>query len=185
MKEVFAQNPVFLILAIAGTTLYVGKMIIFLVAGDGDGEVDTDINHDIDGGDQFSLVSVQSILAFFMGTGWIGLAAKREWHLNDLNSLLTAVGFGFIMMLFSAFITFKIKRFNSIPKMDLNEAKGKIGRAYTNIPAKGKGIGQIEIVLSETKRVLQASSNGDAINSFDSVKVTGVDDAGNLIVEKA
>ena len=184
MEEVFSQNPVYLILAIFGTTLFLLKMLLFLMVGDADGadfEADT-----IDtGGAAFSVVSTQSILAFLMGAGWIGLAAQREWGFSDFKSLLAAVFFGFLMMLFSSFLTFKIKKFNSVTKVNLKDAVGSTGRAYTNVPAKGKGIGQVEVTVGGKQQILQASSADEAIKSFDSVKVVDVDDSGNLIIKKS
>ena len=191
MQEVFSENPVYFLLASVGTSLYVLKMLLLLISGDGDsgdidaGDVDTGDGDDLDGGESFSLVSIQSILAFFMGTGWIGLAAEREWYLSTMASLLCAAGFGFVMMYFSAYITFKIKKFNSNPRTNYKSAIGNIGRAYTNIPAKGEGIGQVEIAIEEKQRILQASSLNEAIKSFESVKVISVDDSGNVVVEKA
>ena len=184
MKEVFSQNPIYATMALAGTLLFLLKMLLLFFTGDGDLDGDFDGDH-ADGGDTFSLVSIQSILAFFMGAGWIGLAAKNEWGLTDLQGIAIATVFGFLMMLFSSFITFQIKKFNSVTKVDIQEAVGKIGRAYTRIPVKGEGVGQVEITVGNKQQILQASSNGEAINSFEGVKVLKVDDSGNLIVKKS
>jgi hypothetical protein len=188
MNEVFNQNPAYTILAILGTVLFVLKMALFLIAGDGGAEADLTDGGGIDGsdgGDSFSLVSTQSILAFLMGTGWIGLAAKQEWMMDDLPALLVAVGFGTVMLLLNSFLTFKIKGLNSIPVVNMKDAIGKTGRAYTNIPKKGAGIGQVEITVGGKQQILQASSSSDPIKSFDSVIVESVDDSGNLIVKNA
>lgn len=188
MQEIFSQNPVYLILAIFGTTLYLLKMLLFIISGDGDIDSDgVDFEGDFadDGGAAFSLVSTQSILAFLMGAGWIGLAAQREWHLNDFASLVAAVLFGSIMMIFSSYITFQIKKFNYIPKTNLKEAIGTSGRAYTNIPAKSEGIGQVEVTVGGKQQIMQASSVDGAIKSFESIKVVEVDDSGNLVVKKS
>lgn len=187
MEKIFAENPAYLIIAFSATFLYVVKMVMFFVSGDGDTDLldgDVDGSH-FDGGDNFSLVSTQSILAFLMGVGWIGLAAKREWELSDMHALLAAVGFGFLMMLLSSFLTFKIKKLNYIPKSNPKEAIGKTGRSYTNIPAKGQGVGQVEIALAGKQQILQATSNGKAIKSFNNIKVVDISDTGHLIVERA
>lgn len=184
MQEIFEQNPVYASLAFIGTFLYILKMALFFISGDGESDLDADTDPG-DGGASFSLISTQSILAFLMGAGWIGLAAKNEWMLNDTYSILSASVFGFAMMFFSAILTFKIKKLNAIPTINIKEALGKSGRAYTNIPAKGNGIGQVEITVGNKQQILQASSSGEAINSFDSVIVEKVDDSGNLIVKKS
>lgn len=188
MNEVFSQNPIYFTLAIAGTLLYVLKMFLFSIGGDGDAGSDlSDVDRGVDGadgGESFSLVSTQSILAFLMGTGWIGLTAKRDWQLDDMVTLFIATGFGFIMMLFSSFLTFKIKKLNSTPEVNIKETIGKMGRAYTNIPERGEGIGQVEITVGGKQQILQASSIAEAINSFDNIKVVDIDDSGDLIVQK-
>jgi len=98
---------------------------------------------------------------------------------------MASTGFGFVMMLFSAFLTFKIKKLNSIPRVNIGEAIGKTGRAYTNIPAKGEGVGQVEITIGGKQQIMQASSVDEAIKSFDGVSVVSIDDSGNLLVKKS
>lgn len=188
MQEIFSEHPVYAGMAFLGTILYVIKMVLLLVSGDMDADSDlTEINDgvDMDGGTTFSLISIQSVLAFFMGTGWTGLAALHEWDMGTYQSLVTAVIVGVVFMVVSAFLTFKIKGLNHTPKFDIREAKDKTGRAYTSIPAKGDGIGQVEITVGGKQQILQAMSTGDKIESFAAVKVTEVDDSGNLHVTKA
>lgn len=189
MEEVFKDAPAYFLMAAVGTTLYIIKTILVLTSGDaGDGDLsdssDLEVDH-IDGGATFSLVSLQSILAFFMGTGWIGLACVREWNIENPQAILYSAGFGFLMMLMSAFLTFQIKKLNTNPVSNIKSAAGKTGRAYTNIPEKGSGAGQVEITVDGKQQILQAMSSGEGINAFDAVRVDEVDDSGNLIVSKA
>lgn len=186
MQILLNENPAYFLMAVIGSTLYIIKMLLLLLAGDGsDGDLsDTgDIDHP-DGGEAFAIISVQSILAFFMGTGWIGLACEREYNYENPKAILIATGFGLLMMALSAFLTFRIKKLNSRVQHNPREAVGKIGKAYSTIPAKGKGIGRIEIALNGKQQIVPALSNGEKISAFDSVKVEQVDDSGNLIVFK-
>lgn len=188
MEVAFSQNPVYTLMAVGGSALYLIKIILLLFSGDSDGNITDDITDEIDhidGSESFVFVSVQSVLAFFMGAGWIGLAAIHEWKLNDWYALGASVLFGFLMMLFSSFLTFKIKKLNSIPKVNLNSAIGKMATAYTNIPAKGEGIGQVKIILDGKQQILQAMSTSEKIDSFTGVLVEGIDDSGNLLVKKS
>ena len=122
-----------------------------------------------------------------MGAGWIGLAARQEWMWDNWKSLGAATVFGFMMMLLSSWLTMKIKGLNSTgAEFNVKEAVGKTGRSYTKIPAKGDGMGQVEITVSGKQQILQAMNVSDeVIDAFHSVKVTEVDDSGNLIVEKS
>lgn len=186
MSEAFQNEPVYMMMALLGTALFVGKMVLLLMGGDGD----TDLDHadlddpaHVDGAESFTLISVQSILGLFMGTGWIGLACRQEWGLEKMPSFFVAVGFGFLMMLLTSFLNLKMKSLNAIPDNDIDErAIGLTGRAYTDIPKSGDGIGQIELTVNGKMQILQASSGADKIKAFTSVKVIKVDNSGNLTV---
>lgn len=188
MQEILVSNPVYGTMAFGGTLLFLVKMIMLLVSG-GDMDVDGDLTEidsgvDMDGGTTFSLISVQSVLAFFMGAGWTGLAARHEWSLETMPAMSAAIVVGFIFMFVSAYFTFKVKGLNSTPIIDVREAIGKTGRTYTTVPAQGEGIGQIEITIGGKQQILQAMSLGDKIESFTTVKVEKIDDAGTLHVLK-
>lgn len=190
MSELFNQHPAYFLMAVFATALYLFKIVFLLIGGDTDADldVDTDIDVDsdvhVDGTAAFTLISIQSILAFFMGTGWMGLACRDEWKLSQSSSLLVAAGFGFLMMLLNSYLAFKIKGLNQENKIDFREAIGKEGKAYINIPAKGEGYGQVEINVEGSKRVLQAQSSGEEISSFTTVKVVDVVASSVLVVEK-
>lgn len=188
MTEAFTNEPVYAWMALLGTFLFIAKMILLLMGGDSDADVDVDVDVDtdtthLDGAESFTLISIQSILAMFMGTGWIGLACREEWGLEKMPSFFVATGFGFLMMLFSSYLTFKVKGLNHTPDNRIDDrAVGLTGRAYTDIPANGSGTGQIELTVNGKMQILQATSQTDSIKAFTSIKVTRVDDSGNLTV---
>lgn len=193
MQTVFQLNPVYFVMATVGTGLFIIKMVLLLFAGDDASGIDSSDTGDLsdaaghtDGGEAFTLISIQSILAFFMGTGWIGLAARQEWMWDKWKSLGAAAAFGFAMMFFSSWLTMKIKSLNSKGSTyNIKNAVGKTGRSYTRIPAPGEGMGQVEITVSDKQEILQAMSKTEAIDAFQAVRVVEVDDSGNLIIEKA
>ena len=191
MLEGFNNEPIYAAMALLGTSLFLLKMIMLFAGGDSDADIgDADVgdadlgDSHMDGAESFTLVSVQSILAFFMGAGWMGLACREEWMLDKLPAMGAAVAFGFAMMVLSSYLNLKIKSLNANPVNKIDEnAVGHTGRAYTNIPAKGEGMGQVEITLNGKQQILQANSAGDAIKAFTNVKVVKVDDSGNLTVK--
>lgn len=186
MSEAFNSEPIYSVMALLGTLLFLLKMIMMIVGGDSDSDLDgadLDDPMHVDGAESFTLVSVQSVLAFFMGTGWIGLAAKLQWGMNSMTSLFVAAGFGALMMLLSSFLNMKMRSLNATPRNTIDRrAIGLTGRAYTDIPKAGGGAGQIEITINGKQQILQASSEKAGIKAFTSVKVTDVDDSGNLTV---
>lgn len=172
-----------------GTVLYLIKVLLLFVGSDadaGDIEIEThvDASDHIDGGESFSVVSIQSLLAFLMGAGWIGLAARREWHLDTLKSAVAAGLFGLLMATFSALLTFRIKKLNSRSTFNFKSLIGMSGRVYMTIPEKGQGAGQVEINVGGRQRIVEAHSRKERIESFAQVVVVDVDDSGILIVRK-
>ncbi|MBT3981442.1 MAG: hypothetical protein HOE90_08820 [Bacteriovoracaceae bacterium] len=181
--------PVFFGMALIGTLLFVLKVLMLFMGGDSDAsDIDGDLDFDgethVDGAESFTLFSVQSILAFIMGCGWVGLAARHEWKVGQGQAIAMAAGFGFAMMLLNAFLMGKMKSLNSNPRDDTSSATGQTGQAYTNIPERGQGSGQVEIAVGGKKQVLQAFSVGEKIDAFTPIIVKQVDSTGNLHVEK-
>jgi len=184
MQEIFSTHPAYFLMASLGTGLFLIKLLLFLFSGDGEATDFEDAEH-IDGSETFSLLSIQSILAFFMGTGWTGLAAKIEWGMTNFQSLGVSFTFGFLMMLLNSYLSFKLKKLNTAPrKTDYQEIVGHKGRAYTHIPPKGEGMGQVEITLEGKQQILQAISEEESIPAFSPVKIISIDDAGTLLVIK-
>ena len=131
----------------------------------------------------FTLFSLLSVLAFVMGTGWMGLAARVDWGLGRAPSFLIALGSGFSMMLFASGLMFMTRKLNRNVAYDVGTAVGRTGRVYLTIPTQGKGHGQVEVVVSGRKKILRAQSSGPQIAAFADVKVLEARDDETLIVE--
>ncbi len=178
------QYPIYFIMALVGTLFYVLKIALMLMGGDADSDFDSDLDSHPDGTSSFTLLSIQSILAFIMAAGWIGLACRREWEFGEYTSILIASVFGFLMMLLNSYFSLKIKSLNDENKFDLEDTVGKEGIVYARIPAKGKGQGQVEIVVQGSKKIIPAKSASKEIDSFKEVKIVEVKNNSVLIVEK-
>lgn len=204
MWETITQTPgaaFFLYMALASTILFTLKLSMSLLGGD-HGDMDSgldaggDATHvdtssgDVQGGTPghhgsgaaFTLLSVQSVLAFFMGMGWSGLAARVQWRWSSLPTLIMSGFFGFLMMLTAAYLTFQLRRLNREIPVDLESCVGSVGRVYLTVPALGKGLGQVEVTVSGRLRILSASSTGAEIPAFASVTVMRVESDGTLLV---
>jgi hypothetical protein len=182
MAERGADAVVYAVMALTGTLLFVLRLVMALFAGDG-GDADTDVDAAVDSDAAFSLFSLLSILAFFMGAGWMGLACRLDWDLGRLVSSLISAGFGFVMMLAAAGLSYGARRLNREIGYDVATAIGHTGRVYLTVPARGTGHGQVEISVSGRKKVLRAQSTGPEIAAFQDVCVVEVRDDGTLIVE--
>jgi len=175
-----ADATAYFVMAVVGTLLFLLRLG-FALFGGADGDLDTDVGMDSDAA--FTLFSLLSILAFFMGAGWMGLACRLDWELGRLASSLISAGFGFAMMMAASGLTYGTRRLNREIDYDVNTAVGTTCRVYLTIPAKGKGQGQVEVSVSGRQKIIRAISNGPGIEAFADARVVEARDDGTLIVE--
>lgn len=149
----------FLIGAIS-TILFVSKLILMVFGGDHELEHDSS---DI----AFKLLSVQSILAFLMGFGWIGYFSQ-----NILWSIL----FGISLMLLSSLMMYLIYKLEQPPDF---EVKGKTGTVTIGIY--NQTTGKIALNVRGATRYLDAISEQSLVAGTP-VVVTGKTDDGRYIV---
>lgn len=167
-------------LAILGTLLFVLRLGFAFFGG-----VDSDFDMDADAGTDatFGFFSALSILAFFMGAGWMGLTCRINWEVGHVGAGLAATGFGTTMMLLASGLMYGVKKLGHEVHYDVSTAIGHTAQVYLTIPAKGKGRGQVRVTVSGRQMVLSASSTEKEIKAFTAVKVVAVEDDDSLIVE--
>ena len=173
---------VYLVMAIIGTSFFVLRLVFALFIG-GDGDFDTGVDADMASDHAFGVFSLLSVLAFFMGAGWMGLTCRVDWDMGSLASAASAAGFGFGMMMLASGLMMLARKLNQTIEYDLETAVGKTGRVYMTVPEKGAGRGQVEVDVSGRRKVFEAISEGDKLEQFSSVKVLSVRDDGTFIVE--
>lgn len=172
----------YLVMALVGTIFFFLRLVIALFFG-GDADVDGDMA-DVGGGDSaFSMFSLLSILAFFMGAGWMGLSCRVDWNLGSMVSAIAATGFGTALMLLASGLMAFARKLNRVVEYDLETAVGKTASVYMSIPERGNGRGQIKVTVSGRLKMMDAISSGPKIPEFKSVKVLSVRDDGAFIVE--
>jgi len=168
-------------IAIFSTILFVLKLILFSLTG-GDSEVVTDFNTEMETDVSFNFFSIQSILAFLMGFGWMGYAGLKQLTFSQSGNFIVAFAVGFIFMFISSALLFTAKKLEKNVKKDKTTAIGKTGRAYTSMEP--NAIGQVEIDINGQLSVVNAKNETNTkINAFDTVKVVRVIE-GLLYVEK-
>lgn len=184
MEEI-AQNSIqyYYYLAWFATILFVVKLIIFSVFGGGDAEVSADFNTETDTDGSFHFISLQTVLAFLMGFGWMGYAAIKEYGFNCLAAFGIAFVVGLIFLFGTAYLMSLLKKLEKTVKKDKATAIDKIGKAYTDFAPKGQG--RVEIEINEQLTVVDAVNNTEEeIKAFDAVKVVKVENE-LLYIEKA
>ncbi len=145
------------------SALFIVKLLLMLIGGDLEGG---DFEFEADAGDSdgdFSALSVNSVLCFFMGLGWVGLASLTEWGYSFYPSL----GLGFLgglasSCLFSGLFFFA-KKLNHTPDTPTVK-KGDTGQVYIKIPQ--HGIGKIRV----NNQIVQATCD-EELRSFTPIEV--------------
>jgi hypothetical protein len=175
----------YFLMAAVGTTLFLIRLAFALFGGDG-GDFDADVDpgvHDVGSDASFTLFSLLSVMAFIMGTGWMGLACRIDWGLNRPVSVFVSVGFGVLMMFFAAGLMYMTRRLNRTITYDVKTAVGRTARVYMSIPARGEGQGKVQVSVSGRLMTMPAVSSGAALDAFTDVKVVDTRDDGTLVVE--
>lgn len=160
--------------AVISTSFFVLKTLVFAVTG-GFSEVFADFNAEFETETSFDFLSIQTILAFFMGLGWVGLAATKQWGLSVTISLLLAILFGLFLMFSTAYLMFLVKKLNKRVVKNYASCVGQTAKTYTEF--KPNGNGQIEVNVDDKLSIENAVSiSGENINAFQEVKITDYKD---------
>ena len=160
--------------ALFATIVFVIKLALFATVG-GDSEVMADFNSEVDTDCSFNFISVQSVIAFFMGFGWMGYAALKQFDLSQWVSFGIAFAVGVVFMFLTAYLMFLVKKLEKRVSKDKSTAVGQLGKAYTSFAPKATG--QVEVEINGQLTVVNAINDTDEqINSFDVIKVTRVVD---------
>ena len=178
-----ADAATYAVLAAVGTLLFLVRLALALFFDTGGDDFDIAVEVGTDA--SFTLFSLLSVMAFIMGTVWMGLAARIDWNLGRASSSVLAIGFAVAMMAPASGLMYMTRRLNRDVQYDLQTAVGKTARVYLSLPPKGEGEGQVEVTVSGRRKVLRAISTGGAIKAFTAVKVVDVRDDDALIVEPA
>ncbi len=190
MLDTFFEGHVlwFSIPALTGTGLFVLLIVMMLLGGDGGDGFDTDTGSSLDGGDStsaFQILSVQGFSSFFMGFGWAGIGSLlgMGWSTNVSFGLGFLGGLLMVWLLGAALNA--MRGMESSGNIPITKTIGKTGEVYSNVPSKGGGSGQIQLVVSGRQRIYKAISEDSALMTHSRVIVLGVNDDSSLTVGPA
>ena len=163
LLDTTAQTVLFYMACIS-TTFFTFKIVLMLIMGNFL-EVDF-ISFEADAGDSnddFGVISINSVVCFFVGFSWVSLASLRDWGFTIYPSL----GFGLLAGLLSSgllvFLLSLARKLDNVPKNVILKA-GSEGIVYNKIPE--KGIGKVRI---DNKIILATSS--EPLSSFTRIKL--------------
>lgn len=154
------ETSIYLTIAIIATGV---GAVVFLLALLGIGDHDLDIHTDgMDGadGDGPSLLSLKSVIGFFLGVGWGGVFAQNMgWDTS--TTLLTSLITGFLMFGITALLIKIIMSLKSDGTLNYNSLVGMAGTVYLTIPPNRERGGQVSIAHPSQLLYLPAIQEGD------------------------
>ena len=174
----------FTIPALLGTAFLSLQMLMGEIGGDLDADIDLDHNGI---GAEIGLISLQSVSAFAMGGGWVGLTAYRalDWSLgmSTLVAVVAGLGTGWLIVTLMR----QMMKLQESGNIRIREAIGEGGTVTVMIPPSGEGSGRVRVSVRSRGREFNAIHRGeDVITSNQSVRVIDVDESANaLVVELA
>lgn len=161
------------------------QMLMTLIGFDGDGGFDMELG-DIDHGSGIGLFSSQTLGAFFLAFGWVGVAALKNGA-SILLSTAIATGCGFASMVAMLVLVRTLLKMQSKGNLDYSSVIGEEGTVYATIPGSDEdGGGQIQINIQGRFRTASARKlSPGALKPGQRVRVTGVNGPASFIVEEA
>ncbi|HYC76929.1 MAG TPA: NfeD family protein [Planctomycetota bacterium] len=174
------------IAAVAGSALFLLKLVVLMAGGGHDGDADAGGGHgDADAGHHgsswaFQFLTVQSLATFAMGAGWAGLAVRDRFAEDDLQTIVLAALFGVALVALMIKLMASLRKLEASGTLDVRNAVGQTGVVYLTLPRTGAG--QVEVVVQGRLCTLDAVSPEAPVPTGARVKVEAVDDVGRLVV---
>jgi len=172
----FADSAVwFTAPALLATGFLILQLIMGEIGGDLDGGVDTQSA-------DAQWLSLQTIAAFFMGYGWLGLGALRLLDLNFGTAAIIGVICGLALARLMVAVMRSLLKIQSDANVQLDDAVGLEGHVTVLIPPAGAGSGRVTLVIHDAQHEFAATQHGQApIKTHALVRVTKADDASGAV----
>jgi hypothetical protein len=183
-------EAVFWFCALAGTAVFVLRVVLMVVGVsemDGTDSFDsTHVGHAHHGSHSdalFEIISINSVTAFFMMFGWIGLTCYAQFSLGATPSIMIALLVGILCMYITTYLFRWARKFTSPGgTFNIKNTVGQNAKVYQRIPADGRGRITIDMPDSMTHEIDAIAEDGKEIDSFKSVKVVRVVDQSTVSV---
>ncbi len=175
-------------IGIISTFTLIVQAVLMMIGGDGGDGADVDVDTpDTDGlgehPSDLNVLSVKTIIAFFMGFGWMGVICLENNYSLELTILLSStVGLIFLSMIY--YLMKSLYGLRDSGNIHYKNAIGHIANVYIPIPPNRSGAGQVELMVQGRVRFVSAfTPSTQKINSNTRVKVVDIIDPATLLVE--
>lgn len=172
--------PWFTAPALLGT----GFLLIQLLMGEIGAEIDADID---DPGAEAKWLSLQTVAAFLVGFGWMGLASLRLLGLDFGGAAMIGAVAGVGVAWLVVVATRALLGLQSDANVRLSQAVGLTGAVCVTVPPAGGGTGRITLIINQSQHEFSAVQEGASpLPTRTRVRVVRADDdAGTITVEPA
>ena len=156
----------FTIPAIIGTVYFLFQIFLGGLGGDLDLGIDADLDFDsgLGGGDapgvEVGVLSLQTLSAFFMASGWSGFAALRLLGMDMTGAVLVAVVAGVAFSWMLVWLMRKMLLLQNSGNVRIGQTVGLAGDVYIQVPPAGQGTGRVKLVLGTRQREFNAVQSG-------------------------
>ena len=163
--------------AVSSLVLFI-QMIVILIGGS---DLDFDLGEVGEGG-ATGIFSIRSIGSFFTGFGWTGAMFLQNGHSVGVATLAATLVGSLILAGFLGLMRW-LHSFKSDGTVNYKNAVGNVGSVYIPIPAKRKGMGQIQVEVQGRLSVVNAVSDSEEkIENRTAVRVDSLVDSRTLLV---
>lgn len=180
-----AELQIFYGIGILAALVVVLQMLMSLIGFDADGAdgaFDANLG-DFDHGSGIGLFSSQTLAAFFLGFGWVGVAAIKNGLSVFLASVL-ALTFGVGAMFAMFFMLKSMLKLQSKGNLDYRQAIGQEGTVYVTIPGANQDGGQVQVTFQGRLTTASARRVSEGVlKPGERVRITDVFAETSFIVE--
>ena len=149
-------EQVFYTIAITSSAILVIQFVLNLIGLAGqDMDMDTDSDFDVGDDTGLGVFSVRTVLAFFVGLGWTGVAMLGS-GISQGGSVIVAVLGGTFFMFVVFWLMRTIYSLTESGNIVTASALGQTGTVYLPIPPQGQGTGQVQVVVQGRLREIPA-----------------------------
>lgn len=157
----------FTVPAIIGSAYFFFQIFMGGLGGDLDLGIDADL--DFDGGlghgdapgAEVGVLSLQTLSAFFMASGWSGFAAMRILKMDMTGAVIMAVIAGVVFAWMLMWLMRKLLLLQNSGNVAIGQTVGLSGDVYIQVPPAGRGTGRVKLVLGTRQREFNAVQAGE------------------------
>ena len=173
------------IIAVPFSAIFIILVIMSIFVGDSDhmsadGHADVSVDHDM--GIEFQFITLKNLVAFFTIFSWTGIVCIHGGLGNGL-SVLISLAAGLLMMVIMATIVYLMGKLVESGTLNLAHAVGKTASVYLTIPAKGNGMGKVQIQFQGLQTLDAVTNNDTEIKTGSIVTVKSIVNQEILLVE--